>query len=279
MFEYPGATTELAPTVYEGDRPIAFVAGFPRTIAWRGRVRRMLVNTFLTVAPDRKRGGLAAAVLMELLTRCRDHGFEGTFNFYVEGDRARGLVAACGRRLGMNSGDLLSIQYLMKRLDAPAADQAGEPVLPDHAEVFRRLAQREPKAPFARKWTAAEAAWQCFNRFGAHACFQSGHGCEGGLTGWVLETLGPKPIRSLFIEDVLWGQLEQPAQVALLRKLLNRAAANGAQLATVPLLGYTDYAAFRAEGFRRGRRLLHAHATMFDGEPWEPVPAAYLDVL
>ena len=36
-FPYPGACPILAPTIYDGDRPLALVAGFPRRIRCEGR--------------------------------------------------------------------------------------------------------------------------------------------------------------------------------------------------------------------------------------------------
>jgi hypothetical protein len=83
----------------------------------------------------------------------------------------------------------------------------------------------------------------------------------------------------LIIEDVLWGTLEQPERLALVRQMLDQAIAAGAQMATVPSLGYADMEPFSAARFRRSPRVLQAYLTVFKGDPPpEAVSAMYLDV-
>jgi hypothetical protein len=83
----------------------------------------------------------------------------------------------------------------------------------------------------------------------------------------------------LIIEDVLWGTLEQQERLVLVRKLLDQAAAAGAQMAIVPSLGYADMEPFSAARFRRTPRVLQAYLTVFKGDPPpEAVSSMYLDV-
>ncbi len=43
--EYPGMNFSLAPTLYEGETPRAFVVGFPRTVQYQGRKLRVILCT------------------------------------------------------------------------------------------------------------------------------------------------------------------------------------------------------------------------------------------
>src|ERR1700739_3944223 len=56
-FEYPGSSFDLAPAVYREGRLVGFIAGFPRTVRVAGQLRRLLVVSYLTVAPEYKRAG------------------------------------------------------------------------------------------------------------------------------------------------------------------------------------------------------------------------------
>jgi hypothetical protein len=50
--DYPGSSYSLAPTLYEGDTPRAFVAGFPRTIKYQGRELRAVLCTLLSISSE-----------------------------------------------------------------------------------------------------------------------------------------------------------------------------------------------------------------------------------
>lgn len=56
-FDYPGASYAMAPTMYMGNEPVAFAAGFPRTIRYRGRDLRVIVASFLSVSVEQKNKG------------------------------------------------------------------------------------------------------------------------------------------------------------------------------------------------------------------------------
>jgi len=133
-------------------------------------------------------------------------------------------------------------------------------------------------APLARIWSEREAEWQCRRHGGVVARHASGPR-QGVLTGYVMEIANPQRTKCLIIEDVLWGTLEQPERLALVRQMLNQAIAAGAQMAIVPSLGYADMEPFSAARFRRTPRVLQAYLTVFKGDsPPEAVSAMYLDV-
>src|SRR5438045_1203060 len=65
-FEYPGATTSLAPMICEDGKPVAFIAGFPRSVEWNGNPQRLLLSTLLTSSPRTKGKGFGAWLWIDL---------------------------------------------------------------------------------------------------------------------------------------------------------------------------------------------------------------------
>jgi hypothetical protein len=56
-FEYPGSSFALAPTLYGGNRPLAFIAGFPRRLKVQGRELNVILSSFLSVSSEYKKKG------------------------------------------------------------------------------------------------------------------------------------------------------------------------------------------------------------------------------
>ena len=80
------------------------------------------------------------------------------------------------------------------------------------------------------------------------------------------------------VEDVLWEQLQPEERSELLGQFLSQALSQGAQMATVPMLGYADLSAFKKFRFFPTRRVLHCYLTLFkDHFPLEPLPSMYVD--
>ena len=82
-FEYPGTTAALAPTIYEDDQPVAFIAGLPRHFEWEGRNQKLLLSTLLTSAPEKKGKGYGAGLWVELAKRARAAGYDGLISLCV----------------------------------------------------------------------------------------------------------------------------------------------------------------------------------------------------
>jgi hypothetical protein len=98
------------------------------------------------------------------------------------------------------------------------------------------------------------------------------------LTGYVIPILDSAGTRCLVVEDVLWDQLQPEERSELLAQFLSQAVSQGAQMATVPMLGYADLSAFKKFRFFPTRRVLHCYLTLFKNPfPLEPLPSMYVD--
>jgi len=85
--------------------------------------------------------------------------------------------------------------------------------------------------------------------------------------------------KCLLVEDIFWDELELEERISLLHQFLSTAVSHGAQMATVPILGYTDLSAFKKARFFPTRRVLHCYLTLFNGNLLpETLPSMYLDV-
>jgi hypothetical protein len=83
----------------------------------------------------------------------------------------------------------------------------------------------------------------------------------------------------LLVEDVLWEELEPDERLQLLYRFLGEAVSQGAQMASVPNLGYADLQPFKRTRFFPTRRVLHCYLTLFDSNlPLATLPSLYLDV-
>ena len=276
---YPGASYSLAPTLYEGGKPRAFVAGFPRAIQYKGRELRVILCTLLSVSNEYKKRGYGVVLWSELVKRAQSAGFDGMVNYCVEGEPMNGMILGCCRMLKLPTERIFSVPYLMrflqpKALIGPADDSR------DLMNEFLRVAGLIANdTPFRRVWTEQEARWQ-LQRHGGLVAYHSSDGNDGLLTGYLMHATNPQKTKCLLIEDILWGTLEGGERLALVEKMLDRGIQAGAQMAFLPCLGYSDIAPFRAARFRSSPRILHCYLTVFKGEPApEPVSSMYLDVV
>jgi hypothetical protein len=272
-FEYPGAAFSLAPTLYDGDQPLAFVAGFPRTIAYSGEQYTVLLITFLTAAAEHRNAGYGIVIWNELVRRAREAGFDGMVNYCIEGDAMNRMIVPAARRMKVPVQRVYSVEYLSRVL-WPKRDTP-EPVTPPLDRFLERAAEIAEDTPLARIWTEAEARWQC-TREGAISV-EAGNGL---LTGYIMQTADARRTKSLLVEDVLWGSLADDERAALVVALTTRAAAAGARVAAVPSLGYADLRAFEAAGFRPSQRVVHMYLSLWGAAPAvEPLSSCYLDVV
>jgi hypothetical protein len=276
---YPGASNSLAPTLYEGEKPCAFVAGFPRTIQYQGRDLRVILCTLLSVSNEYKKRGYGIVLWSELVKRAQSAGYDGMVNYCVEGEPMNGMILGCCRMLKLPTERVFSVPYLMRLLQ-PKAVTCRPDDSEDLTEEFLRAAGVIPKnTPFRRMWAEREARWQLQRHDGLAAYHRAGDK-EGLLTSYLMHAANPQRTKCLLIEDVLWGTLDDGERLVLVRKMLDRGIQAGAQMAFLPCLGYSDIAPFRAARFRSSPRMLHCYLTVFRGEPSpEPVSSMYLDVI
>jgi hypothetical protein len=277
--DYPGSSYSLAPTLYEGDTPRAFVAGFPRTIKYQGRELRVVLCTLLSVSSEYKKSGYGVVVWSELVKRAQAAGYDGMVNYCVEGEPMNGMILGCCRMLKLPTEQIFSVHYLMRLLQPKfAAARADEREI--STEEFQRMAAVSGNdMPLMRVWTANEIQWQLRRHAGVVASHRSGLK-EGLMTGYLMQAANPQKTKCLLIDDVLWGTLENEERLALVEKMLARGTQAGAQIVLLPCLGYADIAPFRATRFRSSSRTLHCYLTIFKGEPTpKPVSSMYLDVI
>ncbi|MGA2531552.1 MAG: hypothetical protein ABSG19_00805 [Candidatus Aminicenantales bacterium] len=280
LFEYPGADLSLAPTLYDGTKPIAFTAGFPRRLRFKGRELRIVIGSFLSVSSEFKKRGYGIVLWSELVRRVQAAGFDGMMNYCVEGEPMNGMILGCCRRLKMPVERVFSIHYLTcllwpKEPNAVKREQ-GEGVVDTFLELAAPIADR---ASLSRIWSRPEAEWQCSGRLGAIVARRVVERSQGILTGYIMQVADPKRTKCLLIEDILWGNSQPEERSELVLRLKNEAAAAGARLAVVPVLGYGDMAPFLSAGFRPSPRIVQAYLSAWSG-PTDTgtLDAMYLDV-
>jgi hypothetical protein len=270
---YPQSSFSLAPTLYQAERPRAFVAGFPRTFHYKGRELRAIACTLLSVSNEYKKTGYGVVLWSELVRRARAAGYDAMVNYCVEGEPMKGMILGCCRMLKLPTERIFSVHYLMRPMQqklqpksvAGAPEGFGGPLL----EKFQRAAGLIGDTPLKRVWTESEIHWQ-LRRHDGLVVSLSAPGREGLLTAYLMPAANPQRTKCLMIEDVLWGTLQGE----------DRGMQAGAQMAFLPRLGYADLAPFRAARFRSSPRTLHCYLTVFSGDPVpEPVSSMYLDVI
>ncbi|MCU1240014.1 MAG: hypothetical protein JWO71_740 [Candidatus Acidoferrum typicum] len=276
---YPGSSYSLAPVLYGGEKPCAFVAGFPRTIQYKGRELRIILCTLLSVSNEYKKRGYGVVLWSELVKRAQSAGYHGMVNYCVEGEPMNGMILGCCRMLKLPTERVFSVHYLMRLLQPKVVTSRADNSQDLTAEFRGAAAFIEGNTPLRRVWTEDEARWQLQRPDGLVAYHRS-EGKEGLLTGYLMLAANPQRTKCLLIEDVLWGTLENGERLVLVAKMLDRGIQAGAQMAFLPCLGYFDIAPFRAARFRSSPRTLHCYLTVFNGEPSpEPVPSMHLDVV
>jgi hypothetical protein len=275
-FDYPGASFALAPTIYHGDDPAAFVAGFPRRISHAGRELDVLLVTFLTAAVEHHDSGYGIVIWSELVRRAQAAGFDGVVNYCVEGEAMNRMIVPACRRLRVPVSRVFSAHYLTKMLFR--ANSSVEAVLPAGAAavLVDAAAPVTEQIELARVWSLPEADWQCSREGAVVTVADSG---DAIVTGYVMEIANARRTRCLLVEDLLWGPLDTEARLELANRFLAQASAAGAQLAVAPQLGYADVGPLTATGFKPSGRTVHMYLTVFGDEAAPPVSSCYLDVV
>ena len=276
---YPGANNFLAPTLYQGQTPRAFIAGFPRTIRYNGHTLRVILSTLLSVSSEYKKTGYGIILWSELVKRAQSAGYDGMVNYCIEGEPMNGMILGCCRMLKLPTQRIFSVHYLMRLLQRkstlPFVDDSKDQL---SEEFLRAAALAGDGLPLTRIWSDEEVRWQLKRPGGLIALHSSGLK-KGLMTGYLMQASNAEEKKCLLIEDILWGTLENADRLALVQQMLNRCAQAGAQIALLPCLGYADIAPFRAARFRSSPRILHCYLTTFTGNPQpEPLSSMYLDV-
>jgi len=279
-FEYPGASLSLAPTIYEGAKPVAFAAGIPRRISLNGCELNVVIITFLTAANDYKKRGYGIVIWNELVKRARTAGFDGMVNYGTDGESMNDMIPKCCRMLGLPATHIRTIPYWSRMIRPKNAGSSGPEPNESAVERFLELAQPMKQVPLARTWTFEEAEWQCKRRFGSLTVELESGLRRGMVVGYVMPVANAARTKCAIVEDVFWGDLEAQERGILVKTFLDRAALAGAQLAVIPVLGYADLEPFHAARFRPSQRVQHAYLTVWKGDPAaEDLPSMYLDII
>jgi len=281
LFEYPGASFEMAPAIYRDGRLVAFVAGFPRSVrlASHSQTIRLLSVSFLTVAPEHKRSGYGPLIWGELLNRALSLGFHGALDFTVEGDPWSEQILPVARVLGQPTAPVFTVPFMARLLKPAESAPAEHESKADTATVLMEAASQIPEnVPLVRCWSHAEAEWQCRWRTGALNAAIDVEDRRGILNGYAIETSGGAPLLSVVLDNILWGELAPSGCVELTKLLISKAAQIGARMIVTPVLGYADMQPLAAAGFRKTRRSLRAYLTLWDAPPPESFSAVYIDV-
>jgi hypothetical protein len=276
-FAYPGASFDLAPTIYVDNELAAFAAAFPRTVHVDGRRQRLACITFWTTAMPFRGRGLGSRVWVEMLRRLREQGYDGAVNFCVDGEPTNAMVIRCGKQVGAQVERVFSARYLACLLrPAPTPTTTARS---GSVDVFLRAAAQLPKSiPLIRIWSKEEAEWQCLRRTGTLCAAYEGNSRSGVITGYTIDVIDKTPTKVLLVDDLLWSDLEAQERSALLHRLLAEGRAAGAKVAVAPVMGYADINTLREAGFRQSRRLMHMYLTVWGGWAPKSLSSVYLDV-
>lgn len=278
-FGYPGASFALAPAIYRDTEIVTFSAGLPRRMVIEGSERRLVLSSFLTVAPSYKSRGYGVVAWSELARRAAQSGFDGIVNYCVEGEAMNRIIDGCCRRIGIPNLKVAAIPYLSRVLWPKRSDSAGKQSGASVEGFLSAAAKITRGTPMARVWSAEEARWQ-LQRFGGVSVQGGEDGDPAVLTGYVMPIADRARTPCLVVEDVLWGSLDPGQCATMVRELLAQATAMGARIAIVPSLGYAPTEPFAACGFRPSQRVVNCYLSIWEGSmPSAPPAAWYLDVL
>jgi hypothetical protein len=280
LFRYPGASFSLAPTLYLGAEPVAFVAGFPRRVRLDGNDLQILVIALLTVAKTHKSAGYGIHLWTELVRRARVAGFDGVLNYCVEGGAMNRMIEGACRRAGISCTRIHTVSYLSRVLLRSKDDDASGAACDFSPSEFVSLASTAAASvPLARSWNESEAAWQCSREGGVSVCRETSEARRGLLTGYVMAIANAARTKCLIVEDILWHELERDERDQLAGHIAAAGAAAGASVVIVPVLGYADTSPFAAAKFRESGQKIHAYLSLWNGpQPQDALPGYYLDV-
>jgi hypothetical protein len=257
-FGYPGASPSLA----------------PRTVLIDGVEMRLLISTFLTVAPAEKASGYGIVLWGELMRRAAGVGFDGAISYCAEGHAMNRMIEGSSRLFGLPLLRATSLPYLIRPISEPGGERAKHPSARD---LLTAAAAMREHADLCRVWTEAEAAWQ-LSRVGAVAVRGGTDREPAVLTGHVISIDDADQTRCVVIQDILWGSIAARDRRALGHDLIMQAASRGARVAILPLVTYADMQPFAGLGFFPTPHTVHAYLTVFSEAVAARPQRYYLDV-
>jgi hypothetical protein len=275
---YPGS--ELTPAIYTDAGLVAFAAGLPRQVAIAGTTRRILICTFLTVAPAQKAAGYGIVVWSELMRRAATAGYDGVVNYCADGQAMHRMIETGCRLLDLPLVRVKSFRYLVGTLAPAVLASGGSTERPPARRLVEAAAgaggsREDDQAPLWRVWSDAEAEWH-LSRAGVIAVSDG----QAVLTGSVATVADDARSRYLVVDDVLWASASPEGRQRLLADLLAQAADDGARYVIVPMMGYADVRPFLAAGLVPSPHTMHAYLTLWsEPEAVQPVQHYYLDVI
>ncbi len=275
--EYPERPI-LAPAMYCKDVLVAMVCGLPRNVVILGKNRRLVLMTFLTVAPQWKGLGLGRAIWAACIRQAREAGFDGAIHYCAQEHVSNHVTVKAAVGEGLSPVHIMSVRFLHKVLK-PSDTAVGQGQSPSVQDFLEAADVDRKDGQLTRLWSRAEAEWEIQRRARAF-CMTERIGSEvGALAGYYISSRDASGTRCLMIEDVLWHRLAHEQQLSMLRRYL-AAGSENADIAVVPVLGYVRLSAFNESGFRLSRRVLNAYLTMWNGDTRTGgLRDLYLDVL
>ena len=153
---YPGSMYSLAPTLYQGESPLAFIAGFPRSIRYQGHNLKVILSTLLSVSNQYKKAGYGVMLWSELVKRAQSGGYNGMVNYCIDGEPMNGMIMGCCRLLKMPTERIFSVQYLMRLLQPKIGTSPQENDSENNLteEFLSAAALIGNDVPLSRIWTA-----------------------------------------------------------------------------------------------------------------------------
>lgn len=279
-FSYPGASFNLAPTLYDDSRILAFTAGFPRRVHYKGRTLSILITAFLTVANDYKNCGYGILLWSALVKRARAAGYDGVLSYCVDGEPMNNMMLGCYGRMQIPARKIFSAHYLtrfiMPKRSRPRSHDLDECSINDFLDIASKAAE---SASLGKLWTAEEAEWQCQRRGNSIVASYSAVGRSGFLIGYLMSLANEERTTVLILDDVLWNDLTVDERQILVQRLMDRAAFAGAQMVVVPLQGYADPDPFLKSHFVHSKRVIHVYLGLWnEGPAPEAIDSFYVDI-
>ncbi|MGA2009339.1 MAG: hypothetical protein ABSH51_02220 [Solirubrobacteraceae bacterium] len=276
---YPGSDVALAPAIYHGPELVAFLAGCPRGVTVGGVPRRVLVATFLTVAPAQQSSGYGILVWGELMRRAARMGFDGVINYCGHDGPMIAMIARTCSLLELPLRRVATFSYLARLIAEPADARRDHRRDATVAELLVAASAATSVAGLSRRWTEPEAEWQ-LSRLDAVSVSGTTGGDPAVITAYVAAIADAAETKCLVIDDVLWGDAVAHQREALVRDLVLKGASAGARAAIVPMLGYADLGPFITSGFRPAPHTISAYLTLWADSQADPWPERYyLDVI
>ena len=157
---YTGSRPPVARGVFDGQRLIAFVAGFPRTFRLNERETTSAADDMVHCRSRLSTAGTRTPRLGRLVRQAKTENYDGTLHYCARGNPSNNITLAGAAEAGAHTGHIYDVTFLMKALRAGTTEAVQ--VRAATADCFLTAASGTPiNVPLFRTWTAAEAEWAC----------------------------------------------------------------------------------------------------------------------